>query len=198
MHVPARKAVEIIGVSPGTLRKWADNDKIQYIRTPGGVRLYNVSKYINDSTNENNSGNVNTKHKICYCRVSSDKQRDNLERQVQFMRTKFPEHTILTDIGSGINFKRKNFLHILELAQGGNVEEVIVAYRDRLCRFAFELIDWLFRTNGVKLVVLNQNMESTEQTELVEDILSVLTVFNCRINGKRKYKKVKDTSNTNQ
>ena len=171
MYVPSRKACLELGVHANTLRKWADEGKIRYIRTAGGKRLYDCS-----SIEQNSS----TKKSYCYCRVSSSKQKDDLERQVSFMQSKYPDHTILKDVGSGLNFKRKQLLFLLEECAMGRVGEVVVAYRDRLCRFGFELLEWFFSKNSVKLVVLEQQ-ELSPQQELVADLLSVITEFSCRV-----------------
>lgn len=177
MFIPSRKAAKYLGVCANTLRKWADDGKIRHIRSPAGQRLYDVSSLVNNSP---------TKKSYCYCRVSSHKQKDDLGRQKQYMQERFPEHIVLSDVGSGLNFKRKNFLFILEQAGIGNVKEVVVAHRDRLCRFGFELVEWFFSKNDVKLVVLNDSKSSPQQ-ELVEDLLSIITVFSCRVHGLRKY-----------
>lgn len=76
---------------------------------------------------------------------------------------------------------------MLELSSKGLINEIVVAYRDRLCRFAFELVEWILQTNGVKLVVLNENLDSSGTSELTEDLVSIVNVFSCRLNGKRKY-----------
>jgi len=89
-----------------------------------------------------------TKSKIAYCRVSSPNQRRDLERQVDAMRSSFPEHRVVTDIGSGINFKRRGLLSVLDAVVRGDVEEVVVAHRDRLCRFAFDLVKWIMHKHG--------------------------------------------------
>ena len=73
------------------------------------------------------------KKKIAYCRVSSKKQADDLERQKNFFTTKFPDYELVTDIGSGINWKRKGLKTILESAMSGDISELVVAHRDRLC-----------------------------------------------------------------
>ena len=185
MYVPSRKACLELGVHANTLRRWADEGKIRYIRTAGGKRLYDCSSIEQSSS---------TKKNYCYCRVSSSKQKDDLERQVQFMSERFQNHTILKDVGSGLNFKRKQLLFLLEECAMGRVGEVVVAYRDRLCRFGFELLEWFFSKNSVKLVVLEQQ-EFSPQQELVADLLSVITVFSCRVHGLRKYRdKVKEDS----
>ena len=189
MYVPSRKACLELGVHANTLRRWADEGKIRYIRTAGGKRLYDCS-----SIEENSS----TKKNYCYCRVSSSKQKDDLERQVQFMSERFPDYTILKDVGSGLNFKRKQLLFLLEECAMGRVGEVVVAYRDRLCRFGFELLEWFFSKNSVKLVVLEQQ-ELSPQQELVADLLSVITDFSSRVHGLRKYRtEVKEDTSLSQ
>ncbi len=128
--------------------------------------------------------------KIIYCRISSKKQSDDLERQIEYCRSKFPDHELLSDIASGINFKRKNLQAILERAMQGNLKEVVVAHKDRLCRFGFDLIESIFKLTNTKLIVLNQDNEctkpSTEQ-ELAEDLLSIVHIYSCRQMGKRRY-----------
>ena len=178
MYVPSRKACLELGVHANTLRRWADEGKIRYIRTAGGKRLYDCSSIEQSSS---------TKENYCYCRVSSSKQKDDLERQVQFMSERFPDYTILKDVGSGLNLKRKQLLFLLEECAMGRVGTVVVAYRDRLCRFGFELLEWFLSKNSVKLVVLEQQ-ELSPQQELVADLISVITVFSCRVHGLRKYR----------
>jgi len=184
--VTTREAREKLGVADITLRRWADNNLIPSIRSPGGHRLYSVDKFLNAKDIRLESLE---KERYCYCRVSSISQKDDLERQVKSMRQSFPKHKIITDIGSGINFKRKGLRSLIEMAAKGQIEEVVVAYRDRLCRIAFELVQWFFSINEVKLLVLNQEMDSSsENSELAEDLLSIVTIFSCKINGRRKYR----------
>lgn len=111
------------------------------------------------------------------------------------MRERYQNHEIISDIGSGINFKRTDLLSILERASRGNLEEVVVAHRDRLYRFAFELIQWILERNHVTLVVI-ANKDSTPQTELAEDLLAIIHVFLCRANGRRRYTKNAEKAET--
>jgi len=184
-YVNAKAARELFNVSNSTLRKWDKEGKIDAIRTPTNRRLYST-KYFDDY--KINVDDSNKKQKICYCRVSSIHQKDDLKRQIEYMHAKYPDHTIIQDIGSGINLKRSGFKTILELAMQKKLSEVVVAYRDRLCRFAFELIQWVFETNGVQLLVLNEAVHSSEQ-ELSEDLLSIIHVFSCKKMGQRRYQK---------
>ena len=103
------------------------------------------------------------------------------------MSEKFPEHKIITDIGSGLNWKRKGLRFLLEQSKLGNVQQVVVSNRDRLCRFGFELLEWLFESNETELVVLEQTTLEPDKT-FVQDILAIIHVFSCRQNGKRRYK----------
>ena len=148
-YVNAKKARELFNVSNSTLRRWDKEGIIDTIRTPSNIRRYS-SKLFQD--NNVNITNVDKKQKICYCRVSSINQKNDLERQINYMQSKYNEHNIIQDIGSGINWKRKGFKTILELAMQNKLAEVVVAHRDRLCRFAFELIQWVFETNGVQRI----------------------------------------------
>jgi predicted site-specific integrase-resolvase len=176
--VPSRVAAKVLGVHPNTLRLWADQGKIEIIKTASGQRRYNVNSYIGTSSRHRT---------ICYCRVSSYKQKDDLQRQVEFMRTRHPGADIVTDIGSGINFRRKGLRTILESAIDGDKLTVVVAHKDRLCRFGFELIEWIIKRSGGELMVLQHN-ELSPESELTKDLLTILHVFSCRMHGLRSYK----------
>lgn len=185
-YVPARKAREILGLSDGTLRHMDQCGDISVIRTPGGKRLYNVQKFIRERCE--NGREADTRKRICYCRVSSANQRPDLQRQVDYLQSKYPTHEIIKDIGSGLNFKRKGLKTILDYAYKGILGEVVVAYKDRLCRFGFDLLEHIFKTqSNADIVVLNQVHLSPEE-ELSRDILQILTIFSARMHGLRKYK----------
>ncbi len=184
MYVSQKEACKFFGVSTSTLRRWDKQNKIKTIKTPSNYRRYDISS-VKQTKNKNSI--VMSKKKMCYCRVSSKKQMDDLERQKDYLKSKYPNHEIISDIGSGINWKRKGLLSILEQSNNGLIEEVVVAHKDRLARFAFELIQWLLEKNGCKLVVLNEPI--SEEEKLTDDILSIIHIFSCRKMGMRKYKK---------
>ena len=186
-YVSGKIAKQIIGCSDNTLRAWADSGKINAIRSKNNSkRFYDVSSFI---SNESSSlENIIIKKQICYCRVSSKHQKDDLERQIKFMQEKYPNAIIIKDIGSGINWKRKGLISILQQIKNNQVGEIIIAHRDRLCRFAFELFEQIFGLYQVKLVVLDSGeSESNGQNELCEDILSIMQIYACRKMGKRRY-----------
>ena len=124
---------------------------------------------------------------ICYCRVSSPKQRDNLQRQVVFMRERYPDARVVTDVGGGLNFQRKGLVALLERLHRGDKLRIVVAHRDRLARFGFDLIRWMAEQNGGEIVVLGDTDYSPQQ-ELTEDIRAILHTFSCRLHGLRRYR----------
>lgn len=154
MLVPTRVAAEALGIHANTLRKWADEGKIPYKKTPFGQRRFDLGEIL---PAESKKG-----AKVCYCRVSSAKQRDDLDKQIKQLRETFPEHEIIQEIGSGLDFKRKEFTSLLERVLSGDVEEIVVAHRDCLCRFGFELVEWLVQKNNGKIVVLDDTPNSLQ------------------------------------
>jgi predicted site-specific integrase-resolvase len=175
--------VEFLGLHPHTLRKYADEGKIESIKNEAGQRLYNVESYVSGATR------ITT---VCYCRVSSTKQKDDLQRQVEFMRERYPDAEIIQDIGSGLNFKRKGLQSLLVRFMRGDQLTIIVACRDRLCRFGFELFEFMAEQNGGRVVVLDQTVHCPE-TEFTADLLAILHVFSCSLHGLRSYsKKIKE------
>jgi hypothetical protein len=194
-YINTKKAKEILQLTSKTLRIWDKEGKIRTFRTPSGQRRYNLQDIQNITGR--NSLDDKKKEKICYCRVSSSKQVDDLNRQTDFFKSKFPNHILVTDVGSGINWKRKGLKTILDKAMHGDISEVVVAHRDRLCRFAFELLEWIFERNGVKLLVLHEEKGESSDNELTDDILSIIHVYSCRKMGRRRYKNKENTALSN-
>ena len=180
-YIPASEVKKRYQISNSTLRRWADQGKIPVVRfNISGKRLYE-----REALEATIGGNEQKfKEKIAYARVSSSHQREDLERQIQDLRTNFPEHRIVSDIGSGINFKRKGMQTILELAMSGKLDEVVVMHRDRLARFGVELFESIFAKTGTKFVVFDKN-QTDAPSELAEDLLAITTVFVARHNGAR-------------
>ena len=116
--------------------------------------------------------------------------KEDLERQVAFMQERFPNAIIIKDIGSGINWKRRGLLSIIQKVKDGKVERVIVAFKDRLCRFAYDLIEFFFKLYQTEIMVLDKReKDSNPDIELSEDILSIINIFSCKKMGQRRYKK---------
>ena len=168
----------MLGLHPQTLRNYAQQGKITFYRNSAGQRLYDVETYLHGKS---------APQLVCYCRVSSAKQRGDLNRQVAQMRQLYPDAEVVTDIAGGLNWQRKGLLSILERLHRGDKLDVVVAHRDRLARFGFELIEWLVQQNGGRVVVLNQP-DASPQSELTEDLLAILHTFSCRMHGLRRYR----------
>ena len=192
-YVPHREAKKFYGVSDSTLRRWASSGTVEFKRTKFNHRVYKIP-ITSSNQNRKEAKTLCFPKKFIYCRVSSSKQKDDLQRQCEFMQSKYPNHTIIKDIGSGLNYKRRGLLKLLELSNKGLVEELVVSSKDRLCRFGFDLLEWLFQQNSTKLMVLDTINKVPEQ-EFAEDILAVLQVFACRWNSKRRYTISKDEKN---
>jgi putative resolvase len=186
------KASEILGVSQSVLRKWDNEGKIKAIKTPGGMRLYDLQSL--DSGSLSKQRNQLSKSIVLYSRVSSAKQKDDLQRQKEFLRGHIPDKYAgykvieISDVGSGINFKRPGLLRVLGSIKEGNLSAVVVASRDRMARFGFELIEWFCKESSTDILVLDDE-DTTPEAELGKDLMSIVQVYCCRWNGRRRYSK---------
>jgi len=125
---------------------------------------------------------------IGYCRVSSNKQKDDLERQIENVKTymiaKGYQFHVITDIGNGINYNKKGLNQLIDMITNCEVEKIVILYKDRLIRFGFEIIENLCNKYGTTIEIID-NTEKNEEQELVEDLIQIITVFSCRLQGKR-------------
>lgn len=185
------EASKLSGLDIQTIRKLVDNKKITGFITPSGHRRINRKCFQELLANDYNDEKieVSKKENFLYTRVSTKKQMDDLSRQIEFVRRPiYSEYTLITDIGSGINFKRKGLQTLLDRCLQNRIGEVVVAYRDRLCRFGFELIESLIKKAGGTITVIgNGDEEINESKELADDLLAIITIFSCRQMGKRSY-----------
>ena len=178
-----------IGVTPQTLRVWHKEGRLApAFITDGGHRRYTHKQYL-----EFVGGNLNhfSKVNVGYVRVSSKKQDDDLVSQAQLMEnhlvSKGKPFKIIQSIGSGINYKNPSLQELIRMVINKEVDTVYVLYKDRLVRFGFELLDFLFREFGVSIEIVNQHFESAQE-ELVTDLIQIVTVFSAKLNGRRKNK----------
>jgi putative resolvase len=186
-YITSKEAREKLSVCNKTLRNWADNGKIDHIRTDGGIRRYNIDRYLK-------TNNILPKRKICYARVSTHEQKKDLGTQIQLLMMRYPDHEIIKDIGSGINFKRKGLQKIIELAINNELDEVIVTYKDRLCRIGFDLIEFILQKySNAKIVVLDKKIKFPHE-EITDDLIEIVTVYSSKIHGMRSYSNVRKRS----
>jgi predicted site-specific integrase-resolvase len=202
-YVTVGKASLLTGLDGQTIRKMADKASILCYRTPSGQRridIHSIQAMCSNSVSSQEKQPIQ-KQNFVYARVSTKKQLDDLSRQVKFLRGKpeYSNYICIEDIGSGINFKRKGLSTILDSCLQRTIGELVIAHRDRLCRFGYELIESLVIKSGGKITVLESNEDKTCEQELTEDLLSIIHVFSCRQMGKRSYanRKVKNSKDTN-
>ena len=193
VYYSPREAGAFLGVTRRTLLNWENRGVLKVdLWTKTGFKRYTRESLLD--AGEKGGNKSRSRRKICYARVSSVPQRDDLERQIEYFRRRFPGHEVVSDIGSGLNFKRKEFNRILEQGIRGDIEEIVVTHRDRLCRFGFELVERIIQRGGGKIVVLDREKDSPE-SELVNDLISIITTFAARVHGLRAHslaKKIKE------
>ena len=186
MYVTAKVACGYYNCSETTLRSWANEGRIEFNKTEGGHRRYKIP----------DKAEGKDRLQCIYARVSSRKQEADLERQVTRLEAAYPGYSVFRDIGSGINFHRKEFQALVERVVRGEVREVVVADRDRLSRFGFEFLEWLFRLYDTSITIVSDEQRDPER-EFVDGLLSSITVYTSRYYGKRGHQKGKEKGNEN-
>ena len=202
-YISIDEASKITGLSIQTIRKLGDKKQIKCFKTPSGHRRFNkqdLEKFCDpDSFNEKDS--ENTKINYIYTRVSSKKQLDDLSRQTEYIqqrKSEYSSYTTISDIASGINFKRKGLQTILDSCIQGVIGEVVIAHRDRLSRFGFDLVKIIIEKAGGTITILDDEKNKSSEQELAEDLLSIIHIYSCRQMGKRSYKIKQSKSIENQ
>jgi len=187
--VKAEEAREYYSISAPTLRTWSKTNKIRSQKLKSGRYQYWIEESNNNKTKTTT---------IIYARVSSSKQIEDLRRQEQYLKSKYPGAELKSDIGSGLNYKRTAFRAILQSLFERNIKEVVVAHKDRFTRIDFEFFEWLFNQFGAVIKSLDAE-EFAEGTgnEFTDDLMSIITVFTARYYGSRKYKKTKSIQKRN-
>lgn len=182
-----------LGVHIETIRRWERSGKIKGERTKGGHRRFRLEQ-VKAMVDKENTEERKT---IIYARVSTSNRKDELERQIErlesFCMAKGWSYKVISDIGSGINYNKKGLQTLIEEIMLNKVERVVVNYKDRLVRFGFELIEKICELKGVEIIIVSQSENKTFQQEMVEDILSILTVFSAKLYGSRSHKNKKIT-----
>ena len=187
-YLSIHKVAVILGVTPQTLRKWdSDGYFVPAQRRGNGYRYY-TKQQVEEFSEKLNVVKNQYRKNIGYCRVSTSKQKDDLLRQKEnvevYLKSLKQPYEIITDIGSGINYNKRGLCTLLELICKNRIDTIYVLYKDRLVRFGFELIQKIAELHDTKIVVLD-NEDKTKEQELVEDLMQIITVFSCRLHGKR-------------
>ena len=183
------KVAKKLGITTTTLRNWhRENKLIPEKITDGGTRYYSDDQIFKFMNKFEHIEKIN----YIYSRVSNIGQKDDLNNQIEFLKQFCNSRgyitEVLTDIGSGLNFKRPKWNELLKKVQKYEVERIIIAHKDRFVRFGYDWFENFCLNHGCKIEVVN-NEKLSPQEELVQDLISIIHVFSCRIYGLRKYKK---------
>ena len=184
------EASAYIGVSPHTLRRWDECGKLRSMRTAGGHRRWNIDDLKRFSGEEDAPARTEI-NVVTYARCSSteQKQRGDIERQSErileyAIKKNYRIVDAIKDCGSGLNDTRKGFIKLLEIVTSGKVDKVIVENKDRLTRFGYETLVYLFRQHGVEIEI-TQTQPKTEYDELAQDLMMLIASFSGKLYRKR-------------
>ena len=183
----------MLGVTTITLKNWESSGKIEFSRTPTNIRFLSRDQLINVLDKQGlyfNDTNF-TKKDVIYARVSSHDQKTHgdLDRQIQFLineNSDLQNVLVLSEVGSGLNDKRKKLQQLIKMVMNDEVNRVFVTYRDRLTRFGFHYLETVFNAKGVEIVVVKQSTEETSvEKELMNDMMSLIASFSGKLYGMR-------------
>jgi len=179
------EAAALLGVSLATLRKWETTGELLPDRkTAGGTRYYDAAKILG-------LGDADFPT-ICYARVSSHDQQDDLDRQHEMLEVycaaKGWRTEVIRDLGSGMNFSKKGLAKLLEIILRKKTKRLVITHKDRLLRFGSELVFALCELQGIEIVIIHKGDRPSFEQELAQDILEIVTVFSARLYGARSKK----------
>lgn len=188
MKVPIGKAAKEAGVTVVTLRAWEKAGKIVSERTQGGHRRYELESVLNYA----NRNMPQEKVTAIYARVSTPGKKNDLDTQRQVLQlycaSKGWKYKTIEDIGSGLNYSKKGLLELIKLIETNQIERIVLNYKDRLLRFGSELVFEICKFHNVEVVILTEDEEKSYEEELVDDALSIITVFSAKLYGSRSHK----------
>ena len=187
------EAAAALGVAVATLRRWHRQGRLlPALRTLGGHR-----RYASDAVRVASGAQIPAAGKtICYARVSSHDQREQLLTQATRLERHchaagFVNVDVVTDLGSGLNYRKKGLQRVLLEILRGRVSRLVVVTKDRLLRFGSDLLFQIFQFFGVEVVMLDATPGISREQQLTEDLVEILTVFSSRLYGSRSRKNLK-------
>ena len=185
-----RQVADAVGVSVSTLQRWDRTGRLVPHRSPTGRRLYTEEQLMQLLGQR---GRWPERRTVAYLRVSSQGQRPDLQNQRAALETFCTAQNIEVDewveeVGGGLNFRRRKFLKVLDDLETGRIERLVIAHKDRLCRFGFDLIEHISRRQAATILVMNNERLSPER-EMVEDLMAITHCFSARLYGLRNYRK---------
>lgn len=188
-----KEIATMLGVTTITLKNWESSGKIEFSRTPTNIRFLSRDQLITVLDKQGlyfNDADF-AKKDVIYARVSSHDQKTHgdLDRQIQFLineNSDLQNVLVLSEVGSGLNDKRKKLQQLIKMVMNDEVNRVFVTYRDRLTRFGFHYLETVFNAKGVEIVVVKQSTEETSvEKELMNDMMSLIASFSGKLYGMR-------------
>lgn len=179
------EAAKLLGVSIGTLRRWEESGELVPARkTQGGTRYYAVSDLLGLGDSDAPT--------ICYARVSSHDQKEDLERQQAMLEAycaaKGWRSGVIKDLGSGMNYRKKGLNRLLEMILRKQMRRLVITHKDRLLRFGSELVFALCEIQQIEIVIIHKGDQPSFEEELAKDVLEIITVFSASLYGSRSRK----------
>ena len=189
VFVSIGKVCELLGISLSTAYRWIKSGKLkEEFRTLGNHRRFNLSSIHSQFIPTNN----NNKLTLLYSRVSShDQKQDLITQQSKLLHfaqsNNFNNIKLISDLGSGLNFKKSGLNQLLQLILTQQIQTLIINHKDRLLRFGSELIFKLCEFYHIKVIILEDKSLSFEES-LTHDVIELMTVFCAKLYGKRSHK----------
>ena len=180
---------ELLGVSVKTLQRWDRDGILKANRTPTDRRYYTYDQYLQFKGIQTENEIRDT---VIYARVSTRNQKDDLQNQVEFLKQFCNAKGIIInqcveDFGSGLNYNRKKWNKLLDEVMANKIKTIVISNKDRFIRFGYDWFEKFCEKFNTKIIIVNNETLSPNE-ELVQDIISILHVFSCRLYGLRKYK----------
>ena len=180
---------ELLGVSVKTLQRWDRDGILKANRTPTDRRYYTYDQYLQFKGIQTENDIRDT---VIYARVSTRNQKDDLQNQVEFLKQFCNAKGIIVnqcveDFGSGLNYNRKKWNRLLDEVMANKIKTIVISNKDRFIRFGYDWFEKFCEKFNTKIIIVNNETLSPNE-ELVQDIISILQVFSCRLYGFRKYK----------
>lgn len=184
----SNEVLSMLGISRVTLCRYVKLGKIRTVELPNGYYSYNKEDVYRLK------GLDVKRKKVVYARVSTSKQKKDLENQIEVItayanKNGYGIDAVYSDIASGMNLDRKGFSNLLTAVMNDDIDEVFISYKDRLARLDFDLVSRLFSQYGTRIIVINSNENKIAEEELFEDLMSVIHSFSMKAYSKRRLAK---------
>lgn len=190
---------KMLNVSVKTLQRWDNENTLKAYRNPKGRRYYTHKQYLAFT----GVSSKNNKKIVIYARVSTNNQKDDLNNQVKFLKNYANSKglivdEIITEIGSGLNYNRKKWNDLINDCINQKIKTIIISNKDKFIRFGYNWFEQFLLNYGVNIIVVNNDKLSPNE-ELIQDLISIIHVFSCKIHGLKKYtKSISEDKDVNQ